>query len=191
MKVKCWDCRYCQIDNGHRCKLSNNLDKFYDYSLLHVNRECSDFVHKPKRGEKGYIRPEYQFRCALYAILKIEFAEYLPSFTFSWDGLKFTDRQVARMKKAGCFNPGTPDMDFSYPTENYPGLKMELKPEGTQLKRKDGLYLSKMNEQHNRLLYFRDLGYHTGFNSIDESYACGTDGVKEILREYLKPEDNI
>ncbi len=191
-RIKCWNCRYCEVNDGHRCKLSILMDKSFNYYLLHALRECSAYVRKPKRGEKGYVRPEYSFRCKVFAMLQREFAQYLPSITLSFDDVNLTTQQAARMKRAGCFNKSTPDMDFSFPTfeiigaKNYHGLKMELKPEGTQLQRLDGNYMSgHISNQHNRLLYFRKLGYHASFNTITENYACGVEGIKYILESYL------
>lgn len=139
---------------------------------------------------------------ATEAELQTQVADYLrlqyPDVLFHSDfgsGVKLTPGQAARQKRQNGGRRAWPDMFIAEPTvdgerfvesdqdglmgENYFGLFLELKKEGTRLKKKNGDWATKhIAEQAKVLEDLRERGYCTGF-------IVGFDEAKKVIDEYL------
>lgn len=136
------------------------------------------------------------------AELQVQVADYLrlqyPDVLFHSDfgsGVKLTYGQAVKQKRQNGGRRAWPDMfiartrffgvnedGFPDPDESYCGLMLELKKEGTRLKKKNGEWASEhIKEQAEVLEKLRGEGYRAEF-------ACGFDEAKRIIDDYLEGE---
>lgn len=132
------------------------------------------------------------------ADLQVKVADYLrlqyPSVIFHSDygsGIKLTMAQAVRQKRQNGGRRAWPDMFIAEPVQknmagadtlgiNCYGLFIELKKEGTRLRKKNGDFASEhIQEQADLLVKLRARGYIAEF-------ACGFDEAKTIIDRYLK-----
>lgn len=131
------------------------------------------------------------------ADLQVKVADYLrlqyPSAIFHSDygsGIKLTMAQAVRQKRQNGGRRAWPDMFIAEPRATAPkygqgvlyyyGLFIELKKEGTRLRKKNGDYASEhIQEQAELLEKLRERGFAAEF-------ACGFDEAKTIIDRYLK-----
>ena len=131
--------------------------------------------------------------------LQIRVADYLttqyPDVLFHSDfgsGIKLTMAQAVKQKRQNGGRRAWPDMFIAEPTPRcldddgsyeYNGLFIELKKEGTRLKKKNGEWASDhIAEQAEILERLRFRGYVAEF-------AVGFDEAKEIINNYLGVAD--
>lgn len=118
--------------------------------------------------------------------LQIKVADHLrlqyPSILFHSDygsGVKLTARQAAIQRRQNGGIKGWPDMFIAKPRLCYHGLFIELKKEGTRLKKKNGQWATAhLAEQAMVLEALRHKGYAAEF-------AVGFDEAKAVIDEYL------
>lgn len=139
------------------------------------------------------------------AVLQMQVADYLrlqyPDVLFHSDfgsGVKLTPGQAAKQKRQNGGRRAWPDMFIAEAVEASPvfeqpywnsicrdwdtffGLFLELKKEGTRLKKKNGEWATEhIAEQSKILEQLRQRGYCAEF-------AVGFDEAKKIIDEYLK-----
>lgn len=120
------------------------------------------------------------------AELQQQVADYLrlqyPNALFHSDfgsGVKLTMGQAIRQKRQNGGRRAWPDMFIAEPESNRFGLFIELKREGTRLKKKDGTWASEhLAEQDDILDRLRFRGYEAQF-------AVGFDEAKNLIDKYL------
>lgn len=120
------------------------------------------------------------------AELQQQVADYLrlqyPNALFHSDfgsGVKLTMGQAIRQKRQNGGRRAWPDMFIAEPESNRFGLFIELKREGTRLKKKDGTWASEhLAEQDDILDRLRFRGYEAQF-------AVGFDDAKNLIDKYL------
>ena len=113
-------------------------------------------------------------------------ADYLrlqyPNVLFHSDfgsGIKLTMGQAAKQKRQNGGRRAWPDMFIAEPKLKASGLFIELKKEGTRLKKKNGEWATPhLAEQAQVLEQLRQRGYAAEF-------ACGFDEAKERIDNYL------
>lgn len=127
--------------------------------------------------------------------LQVMVADYIilhyPNVLFHSDfgsGVKLTKGQAVRMKRQNGCRRGWPDMFIAEPSprcidgsrdNEYHGLFLELKKEGTRILKKDGTPASlHIAEQHDVHLKLAAKGYVARF-------AVGFEEAKKIIDEYL------
>ena len=127
--------------------------------------------------------------------LQVTVADYLrlqyPNTLFHSDfgsGIKLTIGQAAKQKRQNGGRRAWPDMFIAEPSPrcidgswkyDYYGLFIELKKEGTRLRKKNGDWAtSHIVEQAEILSQLRERGYRAEF-------ACGFVEAKTIIDEYL------
>lgn len=131
--------------------------------------------------------------------LQVMVADYLrlqyPNVLFHSDfgsGIKLTKGQAIKQKRQNGGMRGYPDMVILEPRKKliskgehtrlyatFSGLFLELKKEGTRLKKKDGTWATEhIAEQANYLQALRDRRYEAYF-------AVGFEQAKEIIDSYL------
>lgn len=125
------------------------------------------------------------------ADLQVKVADYLrlqyPSVIFHSDygsGIKLTMAQAVRQKRQNGGRRAWPDMFIAEPRatgfRRYYGLFIELKKEGTRLRKKNGGFASEhIGEQADLLVKLRARGFMAEF-------ACGFDEAKTLIDRYLK-----
>lgn len=121
------------------------------------------------------------------ADLQVKVADYLrlqyPNVIFHSDygsGIKLTMAQAVRQKRQNGGRRAWPDMQLAEPRGGFNGLFIELKKEGTRLRKKNGDYASEhIKEQAELLEKLRERGFAAEF-------ACGFDEAKTIIDRYLK-----
>ena len=126
------------------------------------------------------------------AELQVAVAEYIrlqyPKVLFHSDfgsGIKLTKGQAIKQKRQNGGIRGWPDMFIAEPYyfidgDISPGLFIELKKEGTRLKKKDGSWASEhIAEQAELLEKLRERGYEAEF-------GVGFNDTKKIIDNYLK-----
>lgn len=119
------------------------------------------------------------------AELQVMLAQYLrlyyPEMLFHSDfgsGVKLTPGQAVRQKKQNGGKRAWPDLFIAAPTDLFHGLFIELKRDGTRLKKKNGEWATvHIAEQAEVLGQLRERGYEAVF-------ACGWDEVKKIIDDY-------
>lgn len=118
--------------------------------------------------------------------LQVMVADYLrlqyPNVLFHSDfgsGIKLTKGQAIKQKRQNGGMRGYPDMVILEPRKSFAGLFLELKKEGTRLKKKDGTWATEhIAEQAKYLQALRDRRYEAHF-------AVGFEQAKEIIDSYL------
>ena len=126
------------------------------------------------------------------AVLQQQVADYLrlqyPNVLFHSDfgsGIKLTMGQAVKQKRQNGGRRAWPDMFIAEPSlsekgEGSYGLFIELKKEGTRIKKKNGDWVNKhIDEQAEVLERLEFRGYRAVF-------AVGFDEAKEVIDEYLK-----
>lgn len=121
--------------------------------------------------------------------LQVMVADYLrlqyPDVLFHSDfgsGIKLTMGQAAKQKRQNGGRRAWPDLAVAEPTAKYAALFIELKKEGTRLKKKDGSWASDhIAEQADMLDRLEFRGYQARF-------AVGFDEAKQIIDDYLGGE---
>lgn len=127
--------------------------------------------------------------------LHIMVADYLrlqyPDILFKSDygaGIKLTAHQASIQKRQNGGTKGWPDIFIAKPKlsknpkydQLFTGLFIELKKDGTRLKKKNGEWANEhLTHQAKILGKLREAGYKAEF-------ACGFDEAKEIIDNYLK-----
>ena len=128
--------------------------------------------------------------------LQVQVADYLrlqyPDVLFHSDfgsGIKLTMGQAAKQKRQNGGRRAWPDMFIAQPAQRsseYPdacykfGLFIELKKEGTRLKKRNGEWASEHIAEQARILGMLELrGYVARF-------AVGFDEAKRVIDEYLR-----
>lgn len=117
-------------------------------------------------------------------------ADYLrlqyPNVQFHSDfgsGIKLTKGQAIKQKRQNGGRRAWPDMFIAEPKGTKHGLFIELKREGTRIKKKDGSSATEhIAEQAEMLGKLANKGYQAEF-------AVGFDQAKEIIDNYLKEEN--
>jgi hypothetical protein len=129
------------------------------------------------------------------AELQTMVADYLrlqyPNVLFHSDfgsGIKLTKGQAIKQKRQNGGRRGWPDMFIAEPRAtkfgNRVGLFIELKKEGTRIKKKDGNWASEhIREQAEMLTMLKMRGYSGRF-------AVGFEEAKEIIDDYLSDGRN-
>lgn len=120
------------------------------------------------------------------AELQVMLAEYLslqhPGVLFHSDfgsGVKLTPGQAVRQKKQNGGKRAWPDLFIATPTNLFHGLFVELKREGTRLKKKNGEWATvHIAEQAEVLGQLRERGYEAVF-------ACGFNEAREIIDAHI------
>lgn len=105
-----------------------------------------------------------------------------PNLIFHTDfaaGCKMTKGQAVQNSKLQS-GRGFPDLFIAQPTENYHGLFLELKRDGTIIYKKNGELRKDehLEEQALMLLKLNSKGYYAKF-------AVGFDEAKQIIQDYL------
>lgn len=130
------------------------------------------------------------------ADLQVQVADYLrlryPRALFHSDfgsGIKLTMGQAAKQKRQNGGRRAWPDLFIAYPVprcvagswnHEYHGLMIELKKEGTRLRKRNGDWASDhIAEQAAVLERLEDAGYHAVF-------AVGFDEARKVIDDYLK-----
>lgn len=124
--------------------------------------------------------------------LQVQVADYLrlqyPKVLFHSDfgsGIKLTMGQAAKQKRQNGGRRAWPDMFIAEPKiyqfRYIHGLFLELKKEGTRLKKKNGELVANehIREQAKLLDQLRERGYAAEF-------ACGFDEAKNLIDFYLR-----
>lgn len=131
-------------------------------------------------------------------IIQQQVADYLrlqyPDVIFHSDfgsGTKLTMGQAVRQKRLNGGRRAWPDMFIAEPKDGlnmhtngnpniYAGLFIELKKDGTRLKKKDGAWASE------HLAEQADLLDRLEFRGYKAVFAVGFDEAKEVIDDYLK-----
>ena len=120
--------------------------------------------------------------------LQTQVADYIrlryPKVLFHSDfgsGIKLTMGQAIKQKRQNGGRRAWPDMFIArpMPDKGYYGLLIELKKDGTRLKKKNGDWASEHIKEQAELLENLE-GW--GFNAV---FAVGFDEAKKIIDEYL------
>lgn len=129
---------------------------------------------------------EAQLQEQVARYLRLQYPDVLFHSDFG-SGVKLTPSQAAKQKRQNGGRRAWPDMFIAEPRpvpaecyEYMAGLFIELKREGTRLKKKNGEWATPhIAEQAATLEQLRRHGYVAEF-------AVGFDGAKRIIDEYLK-----
>lgn len=119
---------------------------------------------------------ELQANVALY--IKMQYPEVLFHSDFG-SGIKLKPWQAKAQKIQNGGRRAWPDMFIAEPKKNYHGLFIELKKEGTRLKKKNGDWASShIQEQYEVLDTLEFLGYKAKF-------AVGLEEALTLIDDYL------
>lgn len=121
--------------------------------------------------------PEYEVYTMIAQYLQVQYSSVIYRFDLAAD-MKLTPGQARRHKE---LHPrrGFPDLFIANPIKKYGGLFIEIKRDGTRIKKKNGEWASEhIAEQAEVLQKLRDRGYVAEF-------AVGFDEAKRIIDEYL------
>ena len=119
--------------------------------------------------------------------IQIMVADYLvihyPEVVFHSDfgsGTKLSFYQASMQKRQNGGRRAWPDMFIAKPNSEYAGLFIELKRDGTRIKKKDGTFASEhIAEQAKILDRLKSQGYYAEF-------AVGFNEAKRIIDAYLE-----
>ena len=120
------------------------------------------------------------------SVIQQQVADYLkiryPKVIFHSDfgsGIKLTMGQAVKQKRLNGGRRAWPDMFIAEPTLDYSGLFIELKKDGTRLKKMSGDWASEhIAEQAHMLAELTARGYKADF-------AIGFEQAKKLIDEYL------
>ena len=121
--------------------------------------------------------PEYRLYKSIALYLKLQYPKVL--YHFDPTGLNLSKAQSG-MLKAIQGARGYPDLFIIEPRAKHHGLFLELKPEGTRLRKKDGTHINEHIKEQSG--YLKDL-WNIGFEA---DFAVGFDDAKDKIDRYLK-----
>lgn len=123
------------------------------------------------------MKQEENLSIAVCRYLKLQYPKIL--FTCESSGIRVGIRAAVKMKSQRSCN-GLPDLMIFEPRNNYHGLFIELKKEGTKLYKKNGEPISDehLTEQASILSFLNGKGYMAEF-------AIGFKQAVEIIDNYL------
>jgi len=132
---------------------------------------------------------ESELQEAVARYIRLRYPDVLFHSDFG-SGIKLTKGQAMKQKRQNGGRRGWPDMFIAEPKVwelyyvcNYYGLFLELKKEGTRLRKKDGSWATEHIAEQARILHaLQDRGYKARF-------AVGFDEAKEIIDWYLGGEE--
>lgn len=126
-------------------------------------------------------------------VIQQQVADYLklqyPNVLFHSDfgsGIKLTMGQAVKQKRLNGGRRAWPDMFIAEPkwemnsNHDYHGLFIELKKEGSRLKKKNGEWASQHIAEQAEILDRLE------FRGYKASFACGFDEAKDLIDAYLK-----
>lgn len=120
---------------------------------------------------------ELQKQVAIY--IRMQYPDVIFHSDFG-SGVKLTPWQAKMQKMQNGGRRAWPDMMIAEPVGKYHGLFIELKKDGTRLKKKNGEWASQhIAEQAEVLEMLRFRGYRAEF-------AVGFDQAKELIDDYMK-----
>ena len=118
--------------------------------------------------------------------LQIMVADYIrmqyPDAIFHSDygsGIRLTKGQAIRQKRQNGGLRGYPDMFIAEPKNKFYGLFIELKKEGTRLKKKNGEWASEHIAEQNEMLE------RLVFRGYAADFAVGFEEAKTLIDNYL------
>ena len=120
--------------------------------------------------------PEYDLYKAVATYLRLQYPYVL--YHFDPTGLSLTKTQAGKLK-AIQGGSGYPDLFIMEPKGRYHGLFIEIKPEGTRLRKKNGEPAS--DHIFTQFTYCNELrkkGYHA-------TVCVGYDEIKKIIDKYM------
>lgn len=120
---------------------------------------------------------EHQLYELIATYLRLQYPNVIYRFDLAAD-LKLTAGQAAKHKR---LHPrrGYPDLFIAHPSKGYHGLFLEIKKDGTRLKKRNGDFASEhIAEQWATLVALQKRGYEAEF-------AVGYDDAVEIIKAYL------
>ena len=123
------------------------------------------------------VRTEHQLYGQIATYLQVHYPKVIWRFDLAAD-MKLTVGQATKHKH---LNPhrGYPDLFIAEPKQGSNGLYIEIKVDGTRLKKKDGTWASTHLEEQNEVLNkLQKKGYAAYF-------AVGFDEAKDIIDDYL------
>ena len=119
---------------------------------------------------------ELQKQIAIY--LRVQYPEVVFHSDFG-SGVKLNYKQAVMQKMQNGGRRAWPDMFIAEPQLNYHGLFIELKKEGTRLKKKSGEWASEhIAEQY-------DVLDRLSFRGYKAEFAVGFDEAVKIIDDYL------
>lgn len=120
---------------------------------------------------------ELQKQVAIY--IRMQYPDVIFHSDFG-SGVKLAPWQAKMQKMQNGGRRAWPDMMIAEPVGKYHGLFIELKKDGTRLKKKNGEWASQhIAEQAEVLEMLRFRGYRAEF-------AVGFDQAKELIDDYMK-----
>jgi len=124
--------------------------------------------------------PEYDLYGAVATYLKYQYPRVL--YHFDPTGLSLSKTQSGKLK-AIQRGSGYPDLFIIEPDKNgqYKGLFIEIKPEGTNIYKKDHLHYGSEHIREQAL--YMDQLIIRGFKAV---FGVGFDNIKRILDSYLR-----
>jgi hypothetical protein len=124
--------------------------------------------------------PEYDLYGAIALYLKLQYPRVM--YHFDPTGLSLSKTQAGKLK-AIQKESGYPDLFIIEPDKNgqYKGLLIEIKPEGTNIYKKDHLHYKDDHVREQAL--FLDQLIIRGFKAV---FGVGFDNCKRIIDSYLR-----
>ncbi len=121
---------------------------------------------------------EAQIQEQIAQFLRLGYPDILFHSDFG-SGVKLTMGQAVRQKKLNGGRRAWPDLFIAKPSKGFHGLFIELKKDGTRLKKKNGKWATEhIAEQAKMLDELAGFGYRT-------SFAVGYDYAIAIIKDYL------
>ena len=120
---------------------------------------------------------QLQEQVATYIRLQYKHAMFHSDFG---SGIKLTCGQAVKQKRQNGGRRAWPDMFIAEPNDGKFGLFLELKREGTRLKKKDGTWASPHIEEQAEVLERLE------FRGYEAKFAVGFEEAKEIIDNYLR-----
>lgn len=121
---------------------------------------------------------ESELQVAVARYIRLRYPEAIFHSDFG-SGIKLTKGQAIKQKRQNGGIRGWPDMFIAESRKGYHGLFIELKKDGTRLKKKDGTFASEhLEEQEQLMSRLRGRKYEAQF-------AVGFDKAVDIIDDYL------
>lgn len=131
------------------------------------------YVRMKKKKNK---QPELELQIQIAKYFKLQYPKHI--FNYDMGGVRLNKSQAGQSKAAG-HKKSWPDIQIAEPKGGYFGLFIEVKTEGTRLKKKNGDYASDhIKSQAEVIESLRARGYAAHF-------AVGFDRAKEIIDAYM------